>query len=327
MDMFNEAVWPSSFDDREIDDIVWAEIKDSPSRGDFVSYLIHRLQKAQHRDEVQARLNAMEDGGRTPVGYPRAVERIRALAESGHPTALFHMGKMHVLGIGLEQDVRKAEAWYLKAITAGEIRAHCNLGWIYQYGFGDIPANPQEALRLLSIGADSGVHVAKASVGLMLLTGDGCAADPERGLQLLEQAFDEGYNNAGNHLSDVYFLGKQVPQDLALAHAWLEKVAARGDERSMAILGHYLISGSHGKTDVEHGLELLHQAIEKEYVPAYLWIGNLYRDGIGVERDQDKALDWYEKGSAAGNTGCDLAQAALKLALAPPPPTGPQALH
>ncbi len=326
MDMFNEAVWPSFFDDREIDDIVWSEIKDSSARGDFVCYLIHRPQKSQHRDEVQARLKVMENSDQLPAGYARAAERIRALAEAGNATAMFHMGKLYVHGIGLPQDMREAESWYRRGIAAGDMRSHCNLGWIYLYGFGDIPPNKEEAFRLLSIGADGGVFVAKASVGLMLLNGDGCEADPQRGLRMLEEAFNEGYNNAGNHLSDAYFLGKHVPQNLEQGHEWLAKVAERGDERSMAILGHYLVSGSHGKTDVARGLQLLHDAIDRNYLPAYQWLGNLYRDGTGVERNQVKAWEWYEKGSAAGNTGCDLALAALKLTT-PTDTTGSPTMH
>ncbi|MBS1169899.1 MAG: hcpD 1 [Burkholderiaceae bacterium] len=318
MDMFNEAVWPDFFDDREIDDIVWDAIKDSPSRADFVCYLIHRPQKAQYRDQVQQRLQTMENSGQAPTGYTQAAERIRALAETGHPTAIFHMGKMHVLGLGMKQDMQEAESWYRRGIAAGELRSHCNLGWIYLYGFGNIPEDKDEAFRLLSIGAEGGVHVAKASVGLMLLAGEGCEADPARGLALLEESYNEGYNNAGNQIADAYFLGKHVPQDLELAHEWLTKVADRGDERSMAILGHYLVSGSHGKTDVARGLQLLHNAMASGFLPAYQWIGNLYRDGQGVDRNLQTALIWYEKGAAAGNTSCDTAITTLKLMMSPP---------
>jgi uncharacterized protein len=324
LDIFNEDVWPSSFDDREIDDIIWSEIKDSPSRGDFICYLIHRPQKAQHRDEVQARLKVLESEDRTPVGYARAAERIRALAETGNAKAMFHMGKLHVHGIGVQQDMLEAESWYQKAIVAGEMRACCNLGWIYLYGFGVIPANKDEAFRLLSIGSENGIYIAKASLGLMLLAGDGRPADHERGLQLLKESFEEGYTNAGNHLADAYFTGQHIPRDAEKGHGWLAKVAATGDERTMAILGHYLVTGSHGKIDVARGLALLEESITKEYVQAYLWIGNLYRHGESVPRDLEKARDWFEKGAEAGNTGCDKALADMMAELTPPTaPTSP----
>lgn len=327
LDMFIEDVWPSRFDDREIDDIIWSEIRGSDSRIDFVSYLIHRPQKGRHREDAQVRLKAMDEGAGAPVGYARAVERIRALAESGDAGAMFHMGKLHVLGIGLPQDMRVAESWYQKAVAVGEMRACCNLGWIYMYGFGEIPPDKEQAFRFLSVGAEQGMASAKASIGLMWLTGDGRPADPALGLNLMAEAFEEGYNNAANHLSDAYFAGKYIPRDIDAGHEWLFKAAARGDERTMAILGHYLVTGSHGKTDVVQGLGLLHQAIEKDYVPAYLWLGNLYRHGQGVERDLTQARVWYERGEEAGNTRCEPALASMLLKVSPAPTAGTSSVH
>lgn len=308
LDMFNEEAWPASYDDREIDDIIWSEIADSTSKGDFVCYLINRLAQARHRNEAEARIAAMSETDRSlPVGYARAAERILALAESGHAGAMFHIGKLYVHGIGVAQDMRKAEKWYQRAIDAGEMRAHCNMGWIYLYGFGVIPADKKRAYELLSIGAASGIPAAKASIGLMRITGDGIEPDLALGLKLLEESFDEGYLNAGNHLSDMYFAGKYVEKDIEKAHDWLLRVAEKGDERTMAILGHYLATGSHGKTDAAKGIELLEKAIDMNYVPAYLWLGNLYKEGKGLGKDLAKAREWFEKGAAAGNTGCTLA--------------------
>lgn len=327
MDVFNEEVWPVHFDDQEIDEIIWAEIKDSTSRGDFVSYMIHRPRVPGHRDEAQKRMQEIEMTQSQPTGYPKAIKKIYGLAENGDPAAMFHMGKLYVHGIGVPQSMKDAENWYLRAIDAGEMRAHCNLGWIYLYGFDTIPQDKQKAYELLTVGAENGVYVAKASIGLMALTGDGCPQDTERGLRLLEEAFEEGYTNAGNHLADAYFLGQHIPLDQSKGLEWLEKVVERGDERTMAILGHHLITGAYGKTDVVKGVELLQQSIEKNYVPAYLWIGNLYRQGQGVQRDLDMARAWYEKGLSEGNTGCSLALESLKQEMEEHPASGPQLTH
>lgn len=327
LDIFNEDVWPATFDDGDIDDIIWEEIKDSASRGDFICYQIHRPQKGKHREEARAKLDTLEGGDRTPVGYARAVERIRKLAEKGDPKAMFHMGKLHVHGIGVPQDMVAALAWYQKAGEMGEMRANCNLGWIYLYGFGTIPANKQEAFRLLTLGAESGVSPAKASLGLMYLTGDGIPADRERGVQLLRESFEAGYTNAGNQLADAYLAGKYLPRDIEAGHEWLFKVAATGDEKTMAMLGYYLVAGTHGKVDTGRGILLLEQATEKEFVPAYLWIGNLYRHGQGVARDLDKAREWFEKGAEVGNTGCDKALAEMMEEATPPNAPTSSSLH
>ena len=252
----------------------------------------------------------METDSLIPVKYFNAIERIRELAEKNHPTATFHMGKIHALGIAVPQNLPEGVKWYEKAIELGEPRAHANLGWLYQSGYG-VTRDSTKAYELLSYGASHGVSSAKAAVGMMLLNGEHDSADIVSGLRKLEEAFQEGYLNAGNHLSDIYFEGKYVEKNVELGHQWLWKVADCGDERSMAILGHYLITGSHGKQDPETGLKLMHQAIDNHFLPAYLWLGTLYKKGNGVEQDFRKAFDLFREGIQAGSRDCEKAVSLL----------------
>ena len=291
-------------DDTLIDDIIWSEIKNSTSRGDFVCYLVHTPRNAEYMDNAHFHLKSLsEENPLEPLHYFRAIERIKTLAKSGNATAMFHMGKIHAIGIAVPQDMNVAVSWYEKAIAVGDVRSHSNLGWLYQSGLG-VPMNKEKAFELLYYGANHGIQTAKASIALMLLSGEGCTPDIEKGLQLLKEAFNAGYINAGNHLSDVYFTGKYVPKDTEHAYEWLFKVVEQGDSRTAAILGHHLVAGTHGKTDVEKGLELLKASIDAGYMPAYLWIASLYKNGNGVEKNLATAKAWYEKGILAGNMAC-----------------------
>ncbi|MBS1187101.1 MAG: hcpD 1 [Burkholderiaceae bacterium] len=312
--ILNERTWEYDYDDSEIDDIIWSEIAASPSMGDFVCYLVHNLSHAKHRAEAQSRTAATgNDADPSPIHYPQAIERIRTLAQNGNATAMFHMGKVYAFGIATERDLSAAIGWYQQATDRGDIRASCNLGWLYQSGDG-VAADKEKAFRLLSAGAENGMVVALASVGVMLVTGEGCSRDIVTGLQKLEHAFDAGYLNAGNHLSDLFFAGVHVPQDVEMGHEWLLRVAQKGDARSMAILGHHLISGSRGKQDYESGMKLFASALSHGFVTAHLWLGSLYRDGHGVERDLAQAAFWYGQGAEAGDINCALALASLQTA-------------
>ncbi len=293
--------------DNEIDDIIWSEIESSDSHGDFVCYAVHSPYRAKHLEHAKA---VLESGkyldNLTPVHYFKAVERIEKLAEKGDPSASFHMGKIYAIGIAVPQNLPKAVEWYEKAIVLGEPRAYSNLGWFYQSGYG-VPRDEFKAFELLSFGAENGILSAKAAIGMMLMKGEGCSLNVQLGLQKLEESFYSGYMNAGNHISDMYFEGKLLPRDIGLAHDWLMKVADSGDERSMAILGHYLVTGSHGKTDTAKGLELLVKATQLQYLPAYLWLGTLYKKGYGIEQDAEKAIEWFKKGIQAGCRDCQIA--------------------
>lgn len=312
----HERWWPDAFDDSEIEALIWPEIAISTSRGDFACYLVHRLLKARHLEEARMRYDHMVDADPEPLHYFQAINKVRALAETGHAGAMFHMGKVHALGIAIEQDFAAAADWYRRAVDKGDMRAHCNLGWMYQSGMG-VNEDKAEAFRLLSIGAAHGVLSAKAAVGMMLLKGEGCAADPQQALSVLEEAFEAGYGNAANCISDAYFAGECLPHDPELGHAWLGKVAERGDARSMAILGHYLITGSHGKTDITHGIALMYDAINHGYAPAYAWLGALYEKGQGLERDLGRAQTWYERGIAVGDEASAFALRRLQQQMMP----------
>ena len=297
--------------DNEIDNIIWSEIELSDSKGDFICYVIHSPVNAKFLEQAKERIGAItEPDSMIPVKYFKAIERIRNLAEKNDPVATFHMGKIHALGIAVPQNLPEGIRWYEKAMELGEPRAHANLGWFYQSGYGVIQ-DSNKAYELLSYGAEHGVLSAKAAIGIMLLNGEHGSPDAASGLQRLEEAFHEGYLNAGNHLSDIYFEGKYVDKNVELGHQWLRKVADCGDERSMAILGHYLITGSHGKQDRETGLKLMKQAIASQFLPAYLWLGTLYKKGNGVEQDVKKAFDLFREGIQAGCKDCEKAVSML----------------
>lgn len=44
-------------------------------------------------------------------------------------------------------------------------------------------------------------------------------------------------------------------------------------------------------------LELFLEAAKRDYVPAQIRCGQMYRDGEGTQQDQEKALDWFRRAS------------------------------
>ncbi|MCM1512526.1 MAG: sel1 repeat family protein [Oxalobacter formigenes] len=303
-------------DDTLIDTLIWEAICQSPSRGDYICYLVHAPAGAKHREKAKQRLETLNAEDSAPKHYPQAIAAIRKHAETGDAAALFHMGKIHALGIAVRRDPIKAAAWYEKAMAAGEPRAFANLGWFCQSGMG-VKKDPAKALELLLAGASGGVISAQAAAGMMLVTGEGCQPDAQKGIALLQEAFEKGYTNAGNHLADLYLAGKHLPKNSEKGHQWLFNVVGKGDHRTAAILGHYLVAGTHGKTDTEKGLALLQTAAENGFLPAWLWLAALYKNGTGVKQDLDTARKWYEKGIAAGSKECEAALAHLLAEHAP----------
>jgi len=292
--------------DKEIDRIIWEAIADSDIRSDFICYIVHSPNEAAHLEEAQEKMMAATQPIAPAMNYLKAVKAIRDMADAGDPCATFHMGKIYSLGIGVVRDVTLAVEWYKKAMALGEARAFSNLGWFYQEGTG-VLKDPVKAFELLTQAGDDGVQSAKTASGTMLLKGEGCQKDAESGIRRIEEAFKAGYLNAGNHLADIYSEGKWVPKDVDKSHAWLQKVAEAGDGKSMAMLGYRLIAGTHGRQDIDEGKSWMQKAIDRKYLPAFLWYASLYRKGLGVPQDTRKMIALLQEGMAAGSMECEKA--------------------
>ncbi len=176
-----------TFDDHIIDEILWNAIQSSSNPADFSVYLRHHPVNAAHLAEAerhQKEPTAHIDG---EAFFPKAVEAIRKLADSGDAIALFHMGKFYDNGNGVDKAPEEAAKWYELAARKGEIRACHNLA-------------------------------------LMKLRGDEIARDIEGGLELLERAADAGEPDSAEIAADYYRRRKQIDKaisyyQLALANS------------------------------------------------------------------------------------------------------------
>jgi TPR repeat protein len=158
-----------SYDDSEIDQIMWSAIEFSHCASDFSTYLSHKPAGAAHLLEATERLKELVDTkNQAPALFPVAIKKIQALAETGNSTALFHMGKVYASGNGVEKDFTLAEYWYLKAVAGGELRAHCNLGMAYLRR--DIDEDKSKGLQLLKFASDQGEMRSRAEIGMAYVT-------------------------------------------------------------------------------------------------------------------------------------------------------------
>ena len=81
----------------------------------------------------------------------------------------------------------------------------------------------------------------------------------------------------------------------------LKKRVHAGDVKAIQHLGSYYSNGAYNlPQDHAKGLELYHRAADLGNATAYHNIGHLYYFGIGVRRDEKKAIHYYELGAMGG---------------------------
>lgn len=61
---------------------------------------------------------------------------VKRQAEAGDAESMFYLGWCYAYGNEVEQDYAKAMEWYLKAADLGISGAMCNVGWLYENGYG-----------------------------------------------------------------------------------------------------------------------------------------------------------------------------------------------
>lgn len=113
------------------------------------------------------------------------------------------------------------------------------------------------------------------------------------------------YMNSGSNKNDIYpFLGYMyyhgigVSKNEKAAVNIYERTVEEGSIKGYFLLGKHLIETS---TDINKGLTYLIEASDKGLVEATLYIGKIYKEGIGVNKDEYYSNEYYYKAAADGS--------------------------
>ncbi|MBY6092514.1 tetratricopeptide repeat protein [Maritimibacter alkaliphilus] len=170
------------------------------------------------------------------AGYAPASTALGEMAERGGLTAS---------GTRQAGSIELALPRYLKAVSQGDLAAARRLGqlaisgelegltspheavpWVVAAGIADDTAGAAEWLRAQS---EAGVRPAQTALGLWLLNREGAA---EAAAPHFETAANAGDTEAQLELGLLYSEGRGVPQDLIMAHKWLNIAASTGSARA-----------------------------------------------------------------------------------------------
>jgi TPR repeat protein len=175
--------------------------------------------------------------------------------------------------------------------------------------------------------AEAGDQDAAYEVGIMYLKGQGIGADRDKASEWLQQAADGGSESAANKLSRMeasarefahwlrkaeagdkeaqyetgmmYMSGKGVAADMQAAVRWLEQASGQGDIKATARLGIIYLKGEGVAAAPKRAVSLLTQASDEEVLAKY-YLGEAYAEGLGVRKNFQEAIAWYQKAADAG---------------------------
>ena len=119
-------------------------------------------------------------------------------------------------------------------------------------------------------------------------------------------------------LAMCYGEGKGIEQDVAKSLEWALKSAEQGFSKAQFVAGMCYMGGGEGipkdtekgETWVRKSIDGLREAAENGDVEAQSYLGLCYLEGLGLEKDEDRAVEYFRK---AGEQGSGEAQFALGL--------------
>ena len=228
--------------------------------------------------------------------YKEALECFKKAASKNHADALFHVGKIYHLALGVEQDYRLAAEYYSKAVSFNSGKAANNLANMYRDGVG-LEKDMKKAIELYKKAIDGGSYVALANLGDMYNLGQGVEQNYEEAMKWYKKAADGGIAWSMNEIGDLYYNGNGVDENYTEAVKWYRKGAEAGDNDAIANVGYMYCYGKGVEQNYEEAMKWSKKAADGGNAWAMNNIGDLYYNGNGVTKNYEEAVSWYKKAS------------------------------
>ena len=250
--------------------------------------------------------------------------------QKGNPEALLYLGLSNYVGYGCEPNIENAINWLKQSAKLENERAQYILSVCYnraigmeqnydmakkicqkaankgimeaQYDYAIYCAdnyNSKETYKWLYEAAEHGYPPAQYAIAVAL---SNQANTVEEAVTWLEIASENGFATAKLVLSRVYIEGPTKFRNISKAIAMLKDLSNDNNPIASYMLGICYAKGVGVDQEQQTALDLLEQSAKYEYPPALVDLGALYCEG-GFQFDQDytKAMNLWLKAAEAGH--------------------------
>ena len=244
------------------------------------------------------------NGDGVPRDYALArswFEKAAALDLAG---AMFNLGMVYLRGYGVQKDLKRSTEWFERAANGGDRDAQFFFGLHLFHGRG-VERDPLAGQHWFQQAAEKNLSSAQYNLALMLLQPETGERDEPAALELLHKAAAQGHESADITIGRIHLAHDDDPARAAIATEVFKRLAEHGNADAQVTLGMiYTFGQGTVAQDFDEGRFWLKLASNQESGTARLNLGNIYAQGIGVDRDLIRAYAWYslsaERGDSAG---------------------------
>lgn len=209
-------------------------------------------------------------------------------AENNRTDAQVNLGLMYLNGIGVEYNRDKALYWYKKALSNGEAAAYNNIGFLYER---TAPINLKKACENYQKGFEVNSMTAKGNLGRCYFYGIDRQVNISKGMELLNDAAENGVAFAQDEMIQVYLEGKEhIPQDKTKAFILATKYAESGNPGSLYNLGVMYEQGLGTEVNHQKSAEYFRKASEQNNIPAKYNLALMLWEGKYIDKNQEEAI-------------------------------------
>ena len=175
-----------------------------------------------------------------------------------------------------EEDYKTAIRLYKKSARLGNADAMYSIGYMYKNGFG-VRRSLSKAVRWYDKAIRAGSQMAAAMKGLMYEIGDGVKMDTRAAYELYLSAAEQEHPFAQVLLGNMYFNGVEgaVERDYVKARQWYEKAARYDNEVALTTLAFIYENGIGTDRDIEKAISLYRRAADNNSYNARLALERL----------------------------------------------------
>lgn len=227
------------------------------------------------------------------------MQLMRAAARKGYVPAMLSLGKFLVGDRYVERNYDEAFHWFSLAADKKSAEGQLQLGGCYEYGLGTTTNFPLAA-NLFRLSALQTNYVAMKSFGSVLMNGRGIDADVDEARYWFTRAAREGNNRRA-----MYDLGaicmKKFPDTNSTveAYRWYRRSADLGDALGCFEVAKFYYNGWGGlEASAAENRYWLSRAAALGATEAQRFMGDVYRNGEGVAKNNAMALAWYQRAAA-----------------------------
>ena len=189
----------------------------------------------------------------------RGVELLKRAARNGSSQALFILGNFYNSGEHLPKDDKKAFENWEKSAQLKDPNGLTNLAYAY-------------------------------------LEGIGCEKDVRKAVELYKKAANNGSGFSANLLYSVYYYGKYgVKIDREMAKRYLLKAVELNEPWGYYNLGNAYFNGDMVDKSIEQAFVYIKKAADLGLVDACESIAYFYENGMGCDKDPNKAKEYRDK--------------------------------